>query len=705
MVSPHSSEKIDETIENLLKKKDFYKIKIYTKHQQEIIKFLHQQVISDTIKHKLLKTFLKNINKNYKPEHLNTLVEVIKEVKEKKNKTSTKKITPKKKVIINLTEQQEGKLLEEIHNLNADFLHTNFYQQKKEDFHTFFQELIQKQFTSKKEILDFIDGLGLEEDPLQMNNFTNLFEEIFHFINLVVQKLHLPISDDEMDEVEIPHEDENEEMDEMEEEKEEKTEEEEDKGKETSTDITRIYLQAVGKFSLLNKDEERTIAMKIIEYRHRIFQILCGRMTYVFQQEVLQWQSSLINKKLLLRNLINLEIFLQKTKNKAFEEEEEATTTQTEQNLLPQVFEIIEVIITKTEELLEMQQNHPSDPSHKEAVVNMITENLISLHLQNRPIHLLIQQIYDNYKTLLPSPSQSYEKIFPIIRIPYEEFKTCVITLKDLMHKTKKTKQYMVHANLRLVIANAKKFIHRDGLPFADLIQEGNIGLTKAVEKFDYAKGFKFSTYATWWISQAITRALADQSRIRRLPVHLIEYINKLVRTRSTLLNELGREPTYEEIAQKLNTTVDKVTKALRSSKDVISLEKPLNSEDTKETNLHNTIEMSPEYLLQNFIQVLETRIILNEILMMLPPREEYMIRLRFGLDFKNFDLNSFNMSNEEDEEHKLDTSRTLEQVGFHFDVTRERVRQVIQKALRTAYKCLLDYLTRSIHNNKNIDF
>ena len=245
-------------------------------------------------------------------------------------------------------------------------------------------------------------------------------------------------------------------------------------------------------------------------------------------------------------------------------------------------------------------------------------------------------------------------------KIPLLTYEEELDLAKKVLEGDEEAKQKLAESNLRLVVSIAKKYIGR-GMHFLDLIQEGNLGLIKAVDKFDQSKGYKFSTYATWWIRQAITRAIADQARTIRIPVHMVETINKLIRTSRHLLQTLGREPTPEEIAAELEMPVERVREVLKVAQDPISLETPVGEED--ESNLGNFIpdedapspsEQAADVLLREHIE---------EVMQTLTPREAKVLKLRFGLQDGRM--------------------RTLEEVGKEFDVTRERIRQIEAKALR----------------------
>ena len=315
-------------------------------------------------------------------------------------------------------------------------------------------------------------------------------------------------------------------------------------------------------------------------------------------------------------------------------------------------------IISLEGNLMRLAMNHkiPRNEFVKFYIGNEINPNLKKFLDTNSIWKQFFSKNKDQFK-------QIRERLIEVsykIGMSVTDFKKLVSRVQKGEKESRIAKKEMVEANLRLVISIAKKYTNR-GLQFLDLIQEGNIGLMKAVDKFEYRRGYKFSTYATWWIRQAITRSIADQARTIRIPVHMIETINKIVRTQRLILSEFGREATPEELAKKLRMPLDKVRKVLKISKEPVSLEKPVGDEEDSSLGdfIEDTKALAPlEQAIKSNLGEATTKILST-----LTPREERVLRMRFGVG--------------------MNTDHTLEEVGLQFSVTRERIRQIEAKALR----------------------
>ena len=305
---------------------------------------------------------------------------------------------------------------------------------------------------------------------------------------------------------------------------------------------------------------------------------------------------------------------------------------------------------------LAMDQKIPRNEFIKFYIGNEINPNLKKFLDTNAMWKQFFVKNKDQFKDIRERLIEISHKL----GISVTDFKKLVSRVQKGEKESRIAKKEMVEANLRLVISIAKKYTNR-GLQFLDLIQEGNIGLMKAVDKFEYRRGYKFSTYATWWIRQAITRSIADQARTIRIPVHMIETINKIVRTQRLILSEFGREATPEELAKKLRMPLDKVRKVLKISKEPVSLEKPVGDEEDSSLGdfIEDTKALAPlEQAIKSNLSEATTKILST-----LTPREERVLRMRFGVG--------------------MNTDHTLEEVGLQFSVTRERIRQIEAKALR----------------------
>ncbi|SVB46144.1 uncharacterized protein METZ01_LOCUS198998, partial [marine metagenome] len=297
----------------------------------------------------------------------------------------------------------------------------------------------------------------------------------------------------------------------------------------------------------------------------------------------------------------------------------------------------------------------------------LFIENYLNFNFEKNWIQTLLSQKNKNWEKFINKNHIEINKLIDEIKeiqiaseLSLSEFRRIVSTVQQGERSANRAKKEMIESNLRLVISIAKKYTNR-GLQFLDLIQEGNIGLMKAVDKFEYRRGYKFSTYATWWIRQAITRSIADQARTIRIPVHMIETINKIVRTTRQIISEIGREPTPNELAERLHMPLDKVKKVLKIAKEPISLETPVGDEE--DSSLGDFIEdknalIPVEAAVKSSLRDTTTRILSS-----LTPREERVLRMRFGIG--------------------MNSDHTLEEVGQQFSVTRERIRQIEAKALR----------------------